>query len=87
MNQTKVRGITELRDYGKIEIKLKTIMDAKGVSIYQMSKLTGLKHNTIKSYYTNAPLTRIDLDVVAKLCYVLDCSVDDIIEYIAPQTL
>ena len=79
-----VRGITELKDYGKINITLKSIMDSKNISIYQMSKLTELKHSTIKSYYTNAPLTRIDLDVVAKMCYVLDCKIDDILEY-SPQ--
>ena len=50
-----------------------------------MSKLTELKHSTIKSYYTNAPLTRIDLDVVAKMCYVLDCKISDILEYTSPN--
>ena len=46
----KVRGITELRDYGKVRINLKDLMDKYKISIYQMSKLTGLKYNTIKSY-------------------------------------
>ncbi len=77
----KVRGITELKDYGKVDITLKDIMDKKNISVYKMSKLTELKHSTIKSYYNNAPLTRVDLDVVAKMCYVLDCKVSDILEY------
>ena len=78
----KVRGITELRDYGKVQINLKDLMDKYKISIYQMSKLTGLKYNTIKSYYINAPLTKVDLDVVAKMCYVLNCNVKDILEYV-----
>lgn len=77
----KVRGITELKDYGKVDITLKDVMDKKNISVYKMSKLTELKHSTIKSYYNNAPLTRVDLDVVAKMCYVLDCKVSDILEY------
>lgn len=77
----KVRGITELKDYGKVDITLKDIMDKNNISVYKMSKLTELKHSTIKSYYNNAPLTRVDLDVVAKMCYVLDCKVSDILEY------
>lgn len=81
----KVRGITELRDYGKVQINLKDLMDKYKISIYQMSKLTGLKYNTIKSYYINAPLTKVDLDVVAKMCYVLNCSIADIFEYVNPQ--
>ena len=76
----KVRGITELRNYGKVQINLNKIIDKYNISIYQMSKLTGLKYNTIKSYYTNAPLTKVDLDVVAKMRYVLDCSIEDILD-------
>lgn len=77
----KVRGISELKNYGSIEIKLKSLMDQESISIYQMSKLTGLKYSTIKSYYINAPITRVDLDVLAKICYVLNCKVEDILIY------
>lgn len=80
-----VRGIVELKNYGKVEIKLKSIMDKKNISIYQMSKLTSLKHSTIKSYYNNCPITRVDLDVLSKLCYVLDCKIEDILEYHYPN--
>lgn len=79
-----IRGITELKDYGKVEIKLRTIMDKSNISIYQMSKLTSLKYSTIKSYYSNCPLTRVDLDVLSKMCYVLNCKVEDILEYKYP---
>lgn len=82
---THVRGIVELKDYGKVEIKLRSIMDKKNISIYQMSKLTSLKHSTVKSYYNNCPITRVDLDVLSKLCYVLDCKIEDILEYRYPE--
>ncbi len=84
MNKT--RGISELRDYGQVIIKVNQLMDDKQLNIYRMSKLTGLKYSTVKSYYTNAPLTRIDLDVLAKMCYVLDCEISDILEYL-PSTI
>ena len=79
------RRIVEIKDYGKVEIKLRTIMDKKNISIYKLSKLTNLKHSTIKSYYNNAPITRVDLDVLSKLCYVLDCKIEDILEYKYPN--
>lgn len=60
-------------------------MDAKHISIYQVSKLASLKHSTVKSYYNNCPITRVDLDVLSKLCYVLDCEIDDILEYKYPN--
>ena len=84
INNTK-RGILELKDYGKVEIKLSSIMDKKNISIYQMSKLTFLKHSTVKNYYNNCPLTRVDLDVISKFCYVLNCKIEDILEYKYPN--
>lgn len=80
-----IRGITELKDYGKVEIRLKSIMDKNNISIYQMSKLTSLKHSTVKSYYNNCPLTRVDLDVISRMCYVLNCKIEDILEYQYPN--
>ena len=80
-----VRGIVELKDYGKVEIKLKTIMDKKNISIYQLSQLASLKHSTVKNYYNNMPITRVDLDVISKMCYVLDCKIEDILEYVYPN--
>ena len=75
MNNNDVRRIVELKDYGKVEIKLSSIMDKKNITIYQMSKYTSLKHSTVKSYYNNCPLTRVDLDVISKFCYVLNCKI------------
>lgn len=80
-----MRGIAELKDYGKVEIKLRTIMDKNNISIYRMSKLTDLKHSTIKSYYNNCPLTRVDLDIISRMCYVLNCNIEDILEYKYPN--
>ena len=86
MNEVKeVRGITELKDYGKINIKLSSVMQEKGITIYQMTKLAELKYTTVKSYYTNAPITRVDLDVISKFCYVLNCKPEDILEYVPPM--
>ncbi len=76
-----VRGIVELKNYGKVEIKLSSIMNQKNISIYQMSQLAHLKHSTVKSYYNNCPITRVDLDVISKMCYVLNCKIEDILEY------
>ena len=80
-----VRGIVELKNYGKVEIKLKTIMDKKNISIYQLSQLASLKHSTVKNYYNNMPITRVDLDVISKFCYVLNCKIEDILEYVYPN--
>ena len=82
--QANISGVQEVKNYGKVEIKLSSIMDKHNISIYQMSKLTDLKYSTIKSYYNNCPITRVDLDVISKFCYVLNCNIEDILEYKYP---
>lgn len=35
--------------------------------------------------YLNNTITRFDADVLARICYVLDCKIEDILEYIPPE--
>ena len=78
-------SIYNFKDYGKVNITLKSVMDSKGMSRNKLSNLTGLVYNTINRYYQSAPITSVDLDVIAKICYVLDCGISDILEYEKPQ--
>lgn len=73
-------GIFILRNYGKIKFNIKDIMKKRNITRNKLSKLTGATYNVINRYYNN-DITRLDLDVLAKICYVLDCQVSDIISY------
>ena len=77
-------SIYNFKDYGKVIITLKNVMDAKGITRNKLANLTGLVYNTINRYYQSAPITSVDLDVVAKICYVLDCGIEDILRYEKP---
>lgn len=68
------------KNYGKIEFKIKETMKKKNITRNKLSVLSGTDYNVINRYYNN-DITRLDLDVLARICYVLDCSVSDIIEY------
>lgn len=71
------------RDYGDISFDIKSIMDKKGITINQVVKKTGLHHQVIRRYYEGTIL-RYDKDVLSKLCFVLDCNLDDIMHYEKP---
>lgn len=73
-------GIFDIKDYGKVELKVKDIMEKKHITRNKLAVLTGAKYNVIDRYY-NSELARIDLDVIARICYVLDCDISDIIKY------
>lgn len=55
-------------------------MDNKGITIYQMSRLSKVKYDIIKKYY-NADAYSINIEILAKFCYILDCKVEDLIVY------
>lgn len=72
-------------DYGRIEFNIKNIMEKRNLSINQLVKKTGLHHNVIKRYY-NGENQKYDGDVLAKLCYILNCDLSDIMYYVSPVT-
>ena len=74
-------SIMDIKQYGCIRIKLSEIMDAKGITRNKMRSLTGVKYEVIDRYYKAENVERVDLDFLSKVCYVLDCGIDDILEY------
>ena len=55
-------------------------MISKHISIYKLSKLTGLKYDVIMRYYNNLVI-KYDAIVLAKLCYTLNCSISELWKY------
>lgn len=68
-------------NYGKIILCIKEILAEKNMSMYKLSVLTGIKYDIIYNYCNNF-MQRYDKDVLAKICYVLDCKYSDLISYI-----
>lgn len=74
------KSIIKLLDYGKIEVHLKEMLDAKGLTRNYLSTITNTRFEVIKKWYDNN-VERMDLDVLARICYVLECKPEDIIKY------
>ena len=68
-------------NYGRVNSNLKAVMDRKEISINTMSKLADIKYHVVKRYYYNNDLYHVDLQLLAKFCYILDCKISDILEY------
>lgn len=67
-------------DYGFISLKLKELMDTKGISINSLSKMANVKYETVKNYYYNENFI-YNGEILAKFCYILNCKIEDILEY------
>ena len=67
-----------------VKIKLAALMDQRGITRNRLRTLTGIKYDVIDRYYKNEVVSMVDMDFLAKVCYVLDCRVEDILEYEKP---
>lgn len=73
-------SILTVKEYGKINICLKEIMDKKDLSRYYLAKKVDTHFEVIDKWY-KGKVERLDLDLLARICYVLDCEPADIIKY------
>jgi putative transcriptional regulator len=78
-------GIFILKEYGRVVITLKDVMDKQDMTRNRLASLTGLVYNSINRYYQNAPISSVDLDVLAKICFVLNCEIADVLHYERPE--
>ena len=72
-------------EYGRIRVKLAQVMDRRGVTRNRLRTLTGTKYEVVDRYYKAERVEMVDLDFFAKVCYVLDCGIGDLLEYEKPE--
>lgn len=70
--------------YGIIHIKLDKITQHKNMSKNAVMKKAEMQRTQLNHYYRNE-INRIDINVLARLCYTLNCNIEDILEYIPPE--
>ncbi len=73
-------SVYTLKDYGKATIQLKQIIDMKKISRNKLYNMIATNYDLVNRYYNNK-VVRIDLDIIARMCYVLDCDINDLIKY------
>ena len=74
------KEIYTLNQYGSIEINLREIMDAKNISRNALARAINTRFEVIDKWY-NGHVEKIDADILARICYVLECQPADIIIY------
>ena len=74
------KEIYTLNQYGHIEINLKEIMDNRNISRNALARAINTRFEVVDKWY-HGNVEKIDADILARICYVLDCSPADIIIY------
>lgn len=72
--------IYTINEYGDIRIRLKEIMDQKEITRNALARATNTRFEVINKWY-QGHVEKIDTDVLARICYILECTPSDIIVY------
>lgn len=68
------------RDYGGIKIKLRELMEKNEISRYALARRINVRFEVVDRWY-NGNIEKIDLDILARICFTLGCQISDILEY------
>ncbi len=69
---------------GKIQIHLDSLLSASGLSKNNFCQKAEIQRSQLNGYMNNT-ITRLDTEVLARICRTLSCSIADLLEYIPPD--
>ena len=80
----KERTVIVRADYGKVELHLQEVMDKQGISRNQLAKRIDARFEVVDKWY-KGEVEKMDLDILARICYALDCKAEDIVQYVPAE--
>lgn len=73
-----------MNEFGTIRIKLDDLIKEKGISKNKMCQKAEMQRTQLNHFCKNE-ITRLDTDVLARICTVLDCRIEDLLEFVPPS--
>lgn len=72
-------------EYGTVRVKLADILKEQNISINKLAFRAEMQRTQLKSYIHN-DIQRLDIAILSRLCYALNCDLTDLLEYLPPQS-
>ena len=66
-------------------MRLAELLRESGISRTKLCQRAEMQPAQLNKYYYNT-ITRLDTDVLARLCTVLDCEIGDLLEFVPQRT-
>jgi putative transcriptional regulator len=73
-------------NYGEVKLDIKTAMEKYGKTKSYVKRVCYLDSRAMNRYYDGS-ITRIDIEVLARLCFAIGCSLDEILSYEEPKDI
>lgn len=74
-----------MEEYGTVHIKLQELIEKSGISKNKLSHKAEMQRTQLNNYCNNK-IVRLDIDVLARICTVLNCSIGDLLEFVPPNS-
>lgn len=71
-------------EYGSIKLNIVELLEQKGISKNRICKDLDIARPNFNRYCKNK-FQRLDANLICKLCFYFECSVEDLIEYHPPK--
>lgn len=68
-----------------VKLTLDKALQERGITRYQLAKMTEIKYQTIDNYYKNRVI-RYDSYILSEICKALECGISDILVYTEEQS-
>lgn len=75
----------EIHEYGRVKVKLAEVMKERKITRNGLRTLINVKYDVITRYYKGVDIEMVDLNFLAKVCFALNCKIEDLLEYEMPE--
>ena len=82
--KNKESGLVSIGQYGTIRLQIQKYMDARHMTRNALARAVGTRFEVIDKW-CRGDLEKIDADILARICCVLECSAGDLVVYLPPE--
>lgn len=73
-----------MEKFGSVRIELNALIQKSGISKNKLCQRAEMQRTHLNNYCNNS-ISRLDIDVLARLCTVLHCELGDLLKFIPPE--
>ena len=73
-----------MEKFGSVRIELNELIQKSGISKNKLCQRAELQRTQLNNYCNNQ-ISRLDIDVLARICTVLQCEIGDLLKFIPPE--